>query len=992
VGKGKRNRERRKSQVELGELIGQLVEVDSEEDFLALLAEHPQLLVSETINAVERRVDAGIDGLFLMRWHRLLQAARRDPSAAWADHLLFEDESAKSTERLEKLRDQLAAAEQAGDLKRVIELADEALPVAAVAELAPAVATFENARATAYLRLADGDRTENVEEAIASYRRALSASIDSEQEVGILMQLAIAFAERPQVDPADSLEEALQALRDALAYLPADASMDTRTTIQTNLASMLLRRERGEKIENLREALAYCEEVLEYRSRDRDPDQWAYIQLNYAPTLQQLAGLGEIDRAEAEAAYREVIEADETIAAPHLGNANYQLGRMLRIGTQFDAEEFVENWDPDHEEGPEAEAPAEEEARSARLQARRHLEDAIELHDEESEPLAVGRAYTELADVLQRLDLIPEAIEAARRGAQLLPPGTDPREATRVGGQLGHLLALEGEWEESAAAFKLAVEASELAFHTRLEFEGRVREARSALNLTRWAAFAIAAASDEPEAMMVLESGRSRDMRQRLGVGEADSVQIQALPTELRDAYLRALDELARSPLGEQGSRASRALQEALRDIRGVAGFEQFATRAHPADLVGALEPAWPLLYVDPTPYGTMLLLIEADPEGATADARFLSEPTALEVFLRLMAGEAAGAPELLESGDYGSYLSGASGFGAAERDIQKDVEHVLPWFGESIAKPVHDLLVEIEARGVTLVTCGPIGLAPLHAAPWEEDGEGHCLIDDFEIRHAPSGAFAAASLARAGEREELEPSLVALADPLGDLPAAVPEVETIRERFGGEATIATGTEADWDFLSAHAREGTHLHLACHARSAIWGERPPAVILADGDVDVSQLTELAELPARLVAVSACQSGVMDITHLPEEALSAGSVLLAAGAACVIASLWPVRDHTTALLMARIYEEMLEHGHRPPEALRRSQLWLRDLSEVEAADYLRRHPELEEEFRRRADAGDDPGQRAGVTRRGGTATETRPYSDPDYWAPFIALGA
>jgi HD-GYP domain-containing protein (c-di-GMP phosphodiesterase class II) len=37
------------------------------------------------------------------------------------------------------MRDQLAAAERAGDSVRVIELADEALPVAAVAKLAPAV-------------------------------------------------------------------------------------------------------------------------------------------------------------------------------------------------------------------------------------------------------------------------------------------------------------------------------------------------------------------------------------------------------------------------------------------------------------------------------------------------------------------------------------------------------------------------------------------------------------------------------------------------------------------------------------------------------------------------------------------------------------------------------------------------------------------------------------------------------------------------------------
>lgn len=74
---------------------------------------------------------------------------------------------------------------------------------------------------------------------------------------------------------------------------------------------------------------------------------------------------------------------------------------------------------------------------------------------------------------------------------------------------------------------------------------------------------------------------------------------------------------------------------------------------------------------------------------------------------------------------------------------------------------------------------------------------------------------------------------------------------------------------------------------------------------------------------------------------------------AAGAACVIASLWPVRDDTTALLMARLYTEMIERGLRPPEALRQAQLWLRDLTDPELDAYLADHPSLAAEFARRA---------------------------------------
>jgi CHAT domain-containing protein len=614
------------------------------------------------------------------------------------------------------------------------------------------------------------------------------------------------------------------------------------------------------------------------------------------------------------------------------------------------------------------------------------------LLDAGQQPVETGRVYAELADVLAQLDLENEAIDAAKRGVELLPPASAPHDATRVGGRLGDLLSRKGDWEEAAAAFRVAVEAAELAFHSRLDREFRQREASSTINLTRWASFALAAAGDIPEALMVLESGRTREMRQRLGLGEIAARELDELPDNLRTRYVEALDELAASPIGEASAAASRRLHEALRDIREVSGFEQFGTRTHPGDLVGALERDWPLLYVNPTPMGTLLLLVEKDGDDATVDAYFLEEPTSLEVLMRLLAGEGAESMELLEKEEAGSYLAGASGFGARPRDLQRDVEHVLPWFGQSLSEPINDVLSDIGARGVTLVCCGPVGLAPLHAAPWNTEKGGQCLIDRYEIRYVPSGAFAAASLSRAAERGNLPRVLVAVADPHGDLPSAKPEVEALSRHFGEQSSVAVGPEATWPFLVERAADATHLHLACHARSAVWGEEPPAVLLSDGTIDVAQLTELAELPSRLVVVSACQSAVMDISHLPEEAISIGSVLLAAGAACVVASLWPVRDDTTALLMNRLYEEMFENNLRPPEALRRAQLWLRDLTDAEVDVYLREHPVLEREFERRATLGDRPGHRAPAQEGSGDITSVRPFSASTYWAPFIAIGA
>src|SRR5205823_3209168 len=96
--------------------------------------------------------------------------------------------------------------------------------------------------------------------------------------------------------------------------------------------------------------------------------------------------------------------------------------------------------------------------------------------------------------------------------------------------------------------------------------------------------------------------------------------------------------------------------------------------------------------------------------------------------------------------------------------------------------------------------------------------------------------------------------------------------------------------------------------------------------------------------ARLTVVSACETAVAEIAHLPDEAFSLSTAFLAAGSAGAVATLWSIDDAATALLMTRFYEELFDGGH-PARALRRAQLWLRSLSEAEEAAFVAVHPSL-----------------------------------------------
>jgi len=148
------------------------------------------------------------------------------------------------------------------------------------------------------------------------------------------------------------------------------------------------------------------------------------------------------------------------------------------------------------------------------------------------------------------------------------------------------------------------------------------------------------------------------------------------------------------------------------------------------------------------------------------------------------------------------------------------------------------------------------------------------------------------------------------------------------------------------------------MHFACHAAGGLFDRDDTALVLADRRVSTDELTAIAELRPRLVVVSACQGAQSEIAGLPDEAVSIGAALLAAGAACAIAALWPVHDAATALLMVRLYEH-LDEGLEPPDALRLAQSWLRQLTEDDRFAFEAAHPLLRGELRRLPPDPDDP---------------------------------
>lgn len=252
-------------------------------------------------------------------------------------------------------------------------------------------------------------------------------------------------------------------------------------------------------------------------------------------------------------------------------------------------------------------------------------------------------------------------------------------------------------------------------------------------------------------------------------------------------------------------------------------------------------------------------------------------------------------------------------------------------------------------------------------------DANGVVLADRFSISYVPS-AVAYADLA---ERATSATNggralLVGAPEPGRDDRARWPALSGAADELGRlarlfpHATLLTGPNASAGRLDAMARSGAldHydvVHLAAHIDMNQSRVLESAFVLAPdraGDPHGSRLTaeHIADqwrVRAGLVSLAGCRSAIGMLSQ-SEGWLGMHSAFLAAGAPCLLVSLWTVDDEATRRLMIEFHSRLLAQGgaRDPARALRDAQ---RAVRETRAPD------------------------------------GTRPFAHPVYWAGFALVG-
>lgn len=270
-----------------------------------------------------------------------------------------------------------------------------------------------------------------------------------------------------------------------------------------------------------------------------------------------------------------------------------------------------------------------------------------------------------------------------------------------------------------------------------------------------------------------------------------------------------------------------------------------------------------------------------------------------------------------------------------------KEAERLARTLYEHVIKPVVDKLDS--SKTLCIVPDKSLHYLPFGALSSATSGK--FLIEDFCLLFSPSSSIFIANTENARRKSaQSTEQLLTVGNPLlsrnaltafPPLPAAAQEAEAIGRYYRTPQRLI-GAQATERTIRQQMPLANVLHFAVHAMNDARSPMNSKLMLAeevgtasnkeefDGTLQAHEIYRLKLPQARLVVLSACQTG-LDQIYQGEGAISLARPFLVAGAPLTVASLWPVDSSLTRDLMIRFHQFRKADQLPTAEALRRAQL-------------------------------------------------------------------
>lgn len=793
-------------------------------------------------------------------------------------------------------------------------------------------------------------------------------------------------------DPRANTERGIQYVNDALEVLDREKNSETWARACTTLGMLYNERETDEEQHNYETAEKYLRAALEVRPRERSAINWAYTASNLAETLRRSANGFEYSQAldrldESYALHNEAAEVFETsrdltsIALQTRVNSGVALLERVTISIQARQRRLVSDHglidllvevsgDQSASDtqimSPEAlvvqmadlanlnpgvfgasatpdwarivingSRPNEEEI--VNLQRVEQIGRAIAARDDSGEVKA--RALKLAADAIDlRSEDDTDVVDLYQGALDEFGSIHDPSFLAEIGMKAGSGWSARDEWSRADIAFRVTLDAiNELYTAKRSAFDQEVELARFP-KLIELSAYASARCGDLATAVRTLEHGRARELTRALYRSEPDLQQLQSVAPGVVSQFQQLLPALRLgSPDAE--SEADKLLAAARRRSK----FDYLGLRASDQDICTASTPERPLVYLVSTPSGTASLCVLPDEN---------------ELHVELIQDSFVTSAELVLS-QYRLDVQERRAVGMLTRDSEtlgETLTSVADRLGDTFAVRLRQYFEYTEVDSVVIVAAGVLGALPLSAASTgtDENGRTRRLVESFAITLTPTASVFLSLQRRASRSPDTHRRLLAVGDAERNIASqrlkyAEPEIDGISSQFEN-ATLLVGEQATVAAVLSLTSSATLLHFACHGYTDAVDPWSSRISLADGPLYARDIYASMRVSARIVILSACESGRYGVgLSDANQAIGLSSAVLRAGASTVVSSLAQVNDLATFALMLRFHERLREVSDRkdaPARALRDSQLWLSQSTYSDIENLTRRSVDIQ----------------------------------------------
>ena len=565
--------------------------------------------------------------------------------------------------------------------------------------------------------------------------------------------------------------------------------------------------------------------------------------------------------------------------------------------------------------------------------ARQSLEAARRRLDALGDPVSEAAALAALGDLAAASGTAVAAESLYQRGLERLGARPAADVSWRLHAGLGLALRARGALEPAVRELRAAVvEVERVSAHL------AIPERRAGYLADKWDVYAQLALAERARdrtgaAFEASERLRARQLLDLLARGRvmgapADSA-LLGREQDLRRRIGELTDALARGDAPEGG-------------VRGAAAGTPTVTQAGAA-LARTQED-----------YASLLLeLRETSPGYASVVA---AQPASWRAVAAGLAPDEAMVEYLLSDSGSVAFVITRDTIGVADLDVRRrDLARLVDFARAALGRPdrepartlwraplrqLHEQLVApVErtglVRGTRRLLIAPHG--ELHYLPFgallESRDPERFLIERYDVVYVPSASVWLRLVER--RAKERSSGVLALAPRPDALPASRLEVEAIGRLFEPASQMLVGGAATEASLRAAGREPSIVHLATYG---VLNKHNPLFSYVDlnpggdhdGRLEVHEVFDLA-LDARLVVLSACQtavgSGALADVPAGDDWVGLVQGFLSAGAAQVLATLWPVEDRATARLVERFYAE-LARDRPTAAAIAEAQRWMR----------------------------------------------------------------